>query len=126
MERADSGASNLGYMSGCRDLIVCLDQQRATGEWMSKVKIKVARIEEVGDSRAGPQVCITFAIDCGTVHFRVPVRVDVSDFDNTEVVQAARSSLHRTFVELAAQTQRWELSVNELRLLSDMSLRAKR
>jgi len=93
---------------------------------MSKVKIKVARIEEVGESRAGPQVCITFAIDCGTGHFRVPIRLDVSDYDDTEVVQAARSSLHRTFVELAEQTQRWKLSPQELRLLSDMSLRARK
>ena len=63
-----------------------MGQQRATGEWMSKVKIKVARIEEVADSRAGPQVCITFAIDCGIGQFRVPIRLDVGDFDDTEVV----------------------------------------
>jgi hypothetical protein len=93
---------------------------------MSKFKIKMARIEAASGSHADSQVCITFQIDRGTVNFRVPIRLSVSDYDDTEMVQAARSTLHRTFVELAAQTRHWKLSAKELRLLSGMSSRARK
>jgi hypothetical protein len=51
--------------------------------------------------------------------------MDIRDFDDTEMVQAARSALHRTFVELAAQSQKWKLTAQDLRQLSSMSLRPK-
>ena len=92
---------------------------------MSKFKIKMARIE-AASGRADTQVCITFQIERGTVNFQVPIRLNGSDYDDTEMVQAARSTLHRTFVELAAQTRDWNLSAEELRLLSGMSLRARK
>jgi hypothetical protein len=95
-------------------------------ESMSKFKIKIARIEVASDSQADSQVCITFQIDRGTVNFRVPILLNVSDYDDTEMVQAARSTLHRTFIELAAQTRDWNLSAKELRLLSGMSVRARK
>ena len=93
---------------------------------MSKFKIKVARIEAATGSRADSQVCITFQIDRGTIGFQVPIRLSVMDYDDTEMVQAARSTLHRTFVELAAQTRHSKLSAKELGLLSGMSLRARK
>ena len=93
---------------------------------MSKFKIKVARIERASGSQADSQVCITFQIDRGTVNFRVPILLNVSDYDDTEMVRAARSTLHRTFVELAAQTRDWNLSAKKLRLLSGISLRARK
>jgi hypothetical protein len=89
---------------------------------MSKFKIKVARIEAVADSRA---VCITFQIDRGAVSFQVPIHLSAKDYDDTEMVQAARNALHRNFVELAAQSRDWKLSEKDLRQLSDMSLRPK-
>jgi hypothetical protein len=55
----------------------------------------------------------------------VPVRLSVRDYDDTEMVQAARSTLHGIFVELAAQTLHSKLSAKELRQLSGMSLRAR-
>jgi hypothetical protein len=45
------------------------------------------------------------------------------DFDDTEVVQAARNSLYRMFEELANQSKVWELSAAELERLSKMNLR---
>ena len=47
---------------------------RVTGadEWMSKFKIKVARIEAAAGTRA---VCITFHIDRGAVSFQVPIHL---------------------------------------------------
>jgi hypothetical protein len=41
------------------------------------------------------------------------------------MVQAARSALHQTFVELAAQSQKWKLTSKDLRQLSSISLRPK-
>lgn len=92
---------------------------------MSKFKIKMARIE-AASGRADSQISITFQIDRGTVHFQVPILLNVREYDDTEMVQAARSALHGIFAELAAQTRHWSLSDKELRLLSDMSLRVKK
>jgi hypothetical protein len=92
---------------------------------MRKFKIKMARIEATSGRRARAQVCITFQIDHGNVNFQVPIRLSGSDYDDTEVVQVARSTLHRIFVELAAQTQQWSLSEKELRSLSGMNLRPR-
>ena len=79
---------------------------------MSKFKIKVARIETAVRGNQDGQVCITFQIDRGPINFQVPIPLSIKDFDDTEMIQAARSALHRTFAELASQ-------------LSSMSLRPK-
>ncbi len=86
----------------------------------------MARIEANSGRHADPEVCMTFRIDRGTVSFQVPIRLNARDYDDTEMVQAARNSLHQTFVEHAAQTRQWRLSAKELRSLSGMSLRAKK
>ena len=93
---------------------------------MSKFKIRVARIEAVKGSRPDSQVRITFEIKDGPAAFQVPLYLKVSDYDDTEMIQAARSALHRMFVELSYQTLRWKLSAKELRLLSDMSSRPRK
>jgi hypothetical protein len=93
------------------------------GESVNKFMIKVARIERANESRADPQVCITFQIKCGEVGFQMPIHLSVSDYDDTEMVQAARSALHRMFVGLAAQSRKWNLSAKDLRRLSSMSSR---
>ena len=66
---------------------------------MSKFKIKVARIEAAAGSRA---VCITFRSIAGQSVSRCPIHLGANECDDTEMVQAARSALHRAFVELAA------------------------
>jgi hypothetical protein len=88
---------------------------------MGRYKIKVTRIETVPNA----QVRITFQIDHGPVAFQVPIMLAVGDFDDTEMVQAARSTMHRMFVELAAQSKHWKLSAKSLRQLSKMSMRPK-
>jgi hypothetical protein len=93
---------------------------------MSKIKIKMARIELASGRRADQQVCVTFQIDRGTTSFHVPVLLNVGDYDDTEMVQVARNTLHRIFVELAAQTRDWELSAKELRRLSGMNIRKRK
>jgi hypothetical protein len=92
---------------------------------MSKFEITVARIEVDARGKRNEQVRITFQIDRAPISFQVPILMDIRDFDDTEMVQAARSALHRTFVELAAQSQKWKLTAQDLRQLSSMSLRPK-
>ena len=85
---------------------------------MSKFKITVARIEVDARGKQDAQVRITFRIDRPPISFQVPILLSIRDFDDTEMVQAARSALHRTFVELAAQSQKWKLTSKDLRQLS--------
>jgi hypothetical protein len=93
---------------------------------MSKFKIKVARIETTGRSQQNGQVCVTFQLDRSPIHFQVPILLSVKHFDDTEMIQAARGALHRTFAELAAQSQNWKLTGKDLKQLSKMSLRPRR
>ena len=90
---------------------------------MSKFRVKVARMEAVRGRRPDTQVRITFEIKNGPALFQVPIQLKVSDYDDTEMIQAARSALHRMLVDLSHQTLQWKLSATELRLLSDMSSR---
>ena len=92
---------------------------------MSKFKIKVARIETVAGAEEDTQVRITFQVDRGLITFQVPIFLSIRDFDDTEMVQAARSALHRTFAKLALQSQKWKLSAKGLKQLSGMSSRPK-
>jgi hypothetical protein len=93
---------------------------------MSKFKIKMARIETATRTRVDPQICITFEISHGPDRFQVPIHLKVRDYDDTEMVQVARSALHGMFVELGQQTLDWNLSTKELRLLADVSSRPKK
>ena len=92
---------------------------------MGKFKITVARIELDARGEQDTQVRITFQVDRAPVSFHIPILLSLGDFDDTEMVQAARSALHRTFVELAAQSQKWKLTAQDLQQLSSMSLRPK-
>ena len=90
---------------------------------MSEFKIKLARIEAFEGGAQGKQVCAVFHIERGPIGFYVPIYLQGRDFDDTEVVQAARNSVYRMFVELANQSKIWELSPAELERLSKMNLR---
>ena len=90
---------------------------------MDKFKITVARIELAARGAQGTHVRITFQVAREPVVFQIPILLGIKDFDDTEMVQAARSALHRTFVELAAQSQKWRLTAQDLQQLSSMSLR---
>lgn len=93
---------------------------------MSEFRIKVARIERSTDQEAAPQVCLTFRIEREDVDFQIPVRLNVIDYDDTEMVQVARGVLHQLFSDLSAQTARWKLSAKSLRTLSNMNARPER
>ena len=90
---------------------------------MSEFKIRLARIEAVRGEAEGEQICAVFLIERGPVGFHVPIYLQGRDFDDTEMVQAARNSLYRMFEGLASQSKLWELSPAELERLSKMNLR---
>jgi hypothetical protein len=90
-----------------------------------KFNIRVARIEETAADGKDSQVRVTFQIDRGPTRFQVPILLNMKDFDDTEMVQAARNVLHWIFVDLAAQTNEWKLTVEDLQQLSGMNLRPK-
>jgi hypothetical protein len=92
---------------------------------MSKFNIKLARIERTVGSGDVPEVCITFQIERGEISFQMPIRLNVSDYNDTEMIQVARDILNRTFSELAAQSLEWKLSAEELGGLSRMNVRPK-
>jgi hypothetical protein len=92
-------------------------------EHMSEFKVTLARIEVVEDGEGGKQVCAVFLIERGPIGFHVPIYLRARDFDDSEMVQAARNSLHRMFLQLASESKVWELSPTELERLSNMNLR---
>jgi hypothetical protein len=91
----------------------------------NKCKIKVARIEVIGQHAQERHVCVTFQIDRRSISFQVPLRLRLNDFDDTEMVQVARNALYRLFAELSSQSQKWKLSANDVKRLSGLSMRAK-
>ena len=90
---------------------------------MSEFKVTLARIEVVDEGEQGKQIRAVFHIERDVISFNVPIYLRARDFDNSEMVQAARNSLHRMFVEPANQSKVWELSPAELERLSNMNLR---
>jgi len=90
---------------------------------VSELKIKVARIEMVTLNTKEDHIRVTFKVERGLLVFQVPILLKKKDFDDTEMVQVARNELHRTFVELAAQTEKWTLTAEDIRQLSSISSR---
>jgi hypothetical protein len=88
-----------------------------------RFKIKVARVEAVTPD--SEQVRVTFQVERGLMRFQIPIFLRTVDFDDTEMLQAARNALYRTFVELAAQSKQWQLTAGEVQLLSKLSSRPK-
>lgn len=92
---------------------------------MRKYNITLARIETADPNSADGEVRLTFQIDRSPLSFRVPVLLYMRDFDDTEMVEAARDALHSIFAELTDQTENWRLTAKDLQKLSNISLRPK-
>jgi hypothetical protein len=90
---------------------------------MSEFKVTLARIESFEEGEQGKRVCAVFHIERGAIGFHVPIFLQGRDFDDTEVVRAARSSLYRMFMDLASESKVWELPAAEFDRLSKMNLR---
>ena len=72
---------------------------------MSEFKVTLARIEAVDEGEQGEQIRAVFHIERDLIGFNVSIYLRARDFDNNEMVRAARNSLHWMFVELANQTK---------------------
>jgi hypothetical protein len=89
---------------------------------MSKCKISLARLEMIAPT-ADRLVQITFNIKCQQTSFQLPITLEMRVFDDTEMIQAARDTLHRIFAELSVESKRWKLTQQERKTLSNENLR---
>jgi hypothetical protein len=88
---------------------------------MPEFKISLARIERVGVGPTPDNIVLTFRFVRGQMNFEVPIALKPTEFDDTEVVQVARSRLSEIFGQLAAQSATWKLpagAISELRKLN--------
>lgn len=90
---------------------------------MDSFTIEIARIERTHGSAAGDEVCLTFRFERGLVSFELPIFLRSAEFDDTEMVQVARSRLSEIFLQLAAQSEAWKLSDQALVDLAELNLR---
>jgi hypothetical protein len=90
---------------------------------MKKFKIKVSRIEMVAGARGDQEVCITFDFERPPIVFQIPLFLKHKDFDDTEMIRAARNTLHGIFIDLARQSESWSLTSAELEELVNLNLR---
>ena len=90
---------------------------------MTEYKITVARIET--DARDAPdkEICVTFQVERAPISFQIPIFLNTHDFDDTEIIQAARNILHQIFIQLAAESRNWKLTTAEMQRLSKLNLR---
>ena len=91
---------------------------------MSEFKVTLARIEAVEEGEQGKQIRAMFHIERDVISFNVSIYLRARDFDNSEMVKAARNSLHRMFVELADQSKVWDISPAEFERISKMNVRS--
>ena len=89
---------------------------------MAKCKISLARLEVITPT-ADRLVQATFNIKCQQTSFQLPIILEMMVFDDTEMIEAARDTLHRIFAELSAESKRWKLTQQERKMLSNKNLR---
>jgi len=90
---------------------------------VDEFKIKIARIEMISPNEHGEDVRLTFQFESGQIRFSLPVFVNSREFDDTEVVEVARSKLYDIFKQLCSQCEDWELSDDERRELARINAR---
>jgi hypothetical protein len=90
---------------------------------MKKFKIKASRVEMVAGAQGDQEVCITFDFERPPIAFQIPLFLKHKDFDDTEMIRAARNTLHGIFTDLARQSESWSLTSAELQELVNLNLR---
>ena len=90
---------------------------------MAKAQFSLARLEVIAPV-SDRLVRATFRIKCQQTSFDLPIILEMKDFDDTEIVQAARDTLHRVFAELSAESKQWKLTPRERKMLSNQNLRS--
>jgi hypothetical protein len=90
---------------------------------MKEFRISVSRIEMVARVTGEKEVCITFQFERPPTIFRISIFLAHKDFDDTEMIRAARNTLHGIFTDLANQCESWSLTSSELQKLLNLNLR---
>ena len=90
---------------------------------VTEYKITVARIETDARDAQDKEICVTFQVERAPISFQIPIFLNTHDFDDTEMIQVARNSLHRIFMQLAAESRDWKLTTAERQRLSKLNLR---
>jgi hypothetical protein len=90
---------------------------------MDDFNISVSRIEMVGRAGKNAEVCVTFKFERGPIVFQMSLFLEHADFDDSEMIKAARSILHDIFAQLAVQCETWRLTSAELEELKNSNLR---
>jgi hypothetical protein len=90
---------------------------------MDEFKIKIARIEMISPNELGEDVRLAFQFESGQINFSLPVFLNSREFDDTEVVEVARSKLYDLFKQLCSQCEGWQLSDDERRKLARINAR---
>jgi hypothetical protein len=66
---------------------------------------------------------LRFRSSARRISFQIPIFLNTHDFDDTEMIQVARNILHRTFMQLTAESRDWKLTTAEMQRLSKLNLR---
>jgi hypothetical protein len=90
---------------------------------MDKFKIWVARIEMISPNERGEDIRLTFQFKSHQTSFSLPIFLGSCEFDDTELVEVARSRLHDVFWQLRSQCEDWQLSDDERRELARINVR---
>lgn len=93
------------------------------GDAMDEFKIKIARIEKISPNERGEDVRLAFQFEGGQISFSLPVFLNSREFDDTEIVEVARSKLYDVFKQLYDQCRGWQLSDDERRKLASINAR---
>jgi hypothetical protein len=72
---------------------------------VTEYKITIARIETDARDAQDKEICVTFQVERAPISFQIPIFLNTHEFDDTEMIQVARNILHRTFMQLAAESQ---------------------
>ncbi|RZN35616.1 hypothetical protein [Bradyrhizobium sp. Leo121] len=90
---------------------------------MDGFKIKIARIEIISPNERGEDLRLAFQFESDQTSFSLPVFLNSREFDDTEVVEVARSKLYEVFRQLCDQCKVWQLSDDERRKLASINAR---
>ncbi|WP_316195495.1 MULTISPECIES: hypothetical protein [unclassified Bradyrhizobium] len=90
---------------------------------MDMFKIRIARIEMISPNERGEDVSLTFQFDGRQTTFTSPIFLSSREFDDTEIVEVARSKLYDVLWQLCSQCKNWRLTDEERRALARISQR---
>jgi hypothetical protein len=90
---------------------------------MEDLNVTVARVERISPIEGGEDIRLIFQIEYHQTSFNLPIFMNSSEFDDTEIVKVARSKLHALFSQLLSQCDHWGLTDAECQELAKINRR---